>query len=259
MSGVKIPYQYKAVKELLKDRIIVVTGAGDGIGRCAAITFAAHGATVILVGKTINKLEAVYDDIEKAGYPQAAIYPIHLGGAVMKDYREMHDTLDKEFGNIDGLLHNASILGDRKPIAQTSSDEWLEVMQVNVNAEFMMTQALLPLMEKSADASIIFTSSSVGRKGRAYWGPYAVSKFATEGLMQTLADELANTSDIRVNSLNPGATNTAMRRTAYPGEEPSNNPSPEKIMPLYLYLMGHDSKNISGQAFDAQPTTNNAE
>ncbi|MEE8058455.1 MAG: YciK family oxidoreductase [Pseudomonadales bacterium] len=246
------PHRYQAPSDLLADRTIVVTGAGDGIGRCAAKTFASHGATVILVGKTIAKLAAVYDDIENADYPQAAIYPMHLSGAVMKDYRDMHDVLEKEFGIIDGLLHNASILGDRKAIAQTNSEEWLEVMQVNVNAEFMMTQALLPLLELSKDASIIFTSSGVGRKGRAYWGPYAVSKFAIEGLMQTLADELANTSNIRVNSLNPGATNTTMRHTAYPAEDPTVNPMPEHIMPLYLYLMGTDSKGVTGQALEAQ-------
>ncbi len=244
---------YEPPADLLKNRIIVVTGAGDGIGRCAAMTFAKHGATVILVGKTIEKLESVYDDIEKAEYPQAAIYPIHLGGAVMKDYQDMRETLEREFGAIDGLLHNASILGDRKSIAQTNSDEWQEVMQVNINAQFMMTQALLPLLEQSSDGSIIFTSSSVGRVGRAYWGPYAISKFATEGLMQTLADELNNTSNIRVNAINPGATNTAMRRTAYPGEIPTDNPAPEQIMPLYLYLMGADSKDVNGQSLDAQP------
>ncbi len=247
------PHLYQAPKNLLHDRVIVVTGAGDGIGRSAAINYAAHGATVVLVGKTIEKLEAVYDEIERAGYPQAAIYPIHLSGAVMKDYRDMADTLEQEFSRLDGLLHNASILGDRKSIAQTDSEQWLEVMQVNVNAEFMMTQALLPLLEKSDNASIIFTSSSVGRTGRAYWGPYAVSKFATEGLMQTLAAELANTSSIRVNSLNPGATNTNMRRLAYPAEQPDSNPSPEQIMPIYLYLMGKDSIGINGQAFNAQP------
>jgi NAD(P)-dependent dehydrogenase (short-subunit alcohol dehydrogenase family) len=246
------PHQYQAPANLLQGRVIAITGAGDGIGRSAAISFAAHGATVILLGKTIEKLEAVYDHIENAGYPQAAIYPLHLGGAVMKDYQDLHDTLAEEFGKLDGLLHNASILGDRKPIAQTSSEGWLELMQINLNAPFMMTQALLPLLEQANDASIIFTSSGVGRKSRAYWGGYAVSKFATEGLMQTLADELANTSNIRANSLNPGATNTSMRRSAFPAEEPGNNPHPDDIMASYLYLMGEDSKGVNGQALDAQ-------
>ena len=253
MSSIPEPHRYQAPEQLLAGKVILVTGAGDGIGKAAAIAYAAHGATVILVGKTIEKLEAVYDQIEAAGYPQPAIYPIHLGGAVMKDYRDLHDTLEREFGRLDGLLHNASLLGDRKPIAQTSSDQWLDIMQVNVNAPFMMTQALLPLMEKAESASIIFTSSSVGRKSRAYWGAYAVSKFAVEGLMQTLADEMSNISNIRVNSLNPGATNTAMRQTAYPGEDPSSNPSPAAIMPIYLYLMGKDSEGVNGQALDAQP------
>lgn len=252
MSTNQSPRDYRAPSDLLAGKIILVTGAGDGIGKCAALSYAAHGATVILAGKTIAKLEAVYDEIENAGYTQAAIYPIHLGGAVMKDYLDMRNSLRDAFGRLDGLLHNASILGDRKPIAQTNSDEWQEVMQVNVNAQFMMTQALLPLLEASDDASVIFTSSSVGRKGRAYWGSYAVSKFATEGLMQILAEELANTSNIRVNSLNPGATNTAMRREAYPAEEPSTNPAPEDIMPAYLYLMGSDSHLVNGQALNAQ-------
>ncbi len=247
------PADYQPHSDLLRDRVILVTGAGDGIGRAAAMSYAAHGATVVLLGKTIEKLEAVYDAIEAAGGPQPAIYPLHLGGAVMKDYNDLHDTLEKEFGRLDGLLHNAGLLGQRRDIAQTTVESWEEVLQVNVNAEFMMTKALLPLLLKSDDASLIFTSSSVGRKGRAFWGAYAVSKFATEGLMQVLADELENTSNVRVNSLNPGATNTSMRRSAYPAEEPGSNPEPEAIMATYLYLMGPDSKGVTGQQFDAQP------
>ncbi len=247
------PADYQPHNDLLRDRVILVTGAGDGIGRAAAMSYAAHGATVVLLGKTIEKLEAVYDAIEAAGGPQPAIYPLHLGGAVMKDYNDLHDTLEKEFGRLDGLLHNAGLLGQRRDIAQTTVESWEEVLQVNVNAEFMMTKALLPLLLKSDDASLIFTSSSVGRKGRAFWGAYAVSKFATEGLMQVLADELENTSNVRVNSLNPGATNTSMRRSAYPAEEPGSNPEPEAIMATYLYLMGPDSKGVTGQQFDAQP------
>jgi NAD(P)-dependent dehydrogenase (short-subunit alcohol dehydrogenase family) len=252
ISAASLALNYQASEKSLDGKVILVTGAGSGIGRAAALCYAAHGATVILLGKTIEKLEAVYDEIEATGSPQPAIYPLHLGGAVMKDYRDMADTISENFGKLDGLLHNASLLGDRKPIAQTNSQEWADVMSVNVNAAFMLSQAMLPLMEQAATASIIFTSSSVGRKGRAYWGPYAVSKFAVEGLMQTLADELANTSNIRVNSLNPGATNTDMRRTAYPAEKPSTNPLPEQIMPAYLYLMADDSAAINGQALDAQ-------
>lgn len=247
------PHRYQAPADLLQGKTVLVTGAGDGIGRGAALSYAAHGATIILLGRTVAKLEAVYDEIEAAGYPQPGIYPMDLKGAVIQDYHDLHDSLEKEFGELDGLLHNASMLGDRKPIAQTSNDEWQQVMQVNVNAQFMLTQALLPLLEKADHGSIIFTSSSVGRKGRAYWGSYAVSKFATEGLMQTLADEVENTSTLRVNSLNPGATNTTMRRTAYPAENPTDNPRPEDIMPLYLYLMGRDSIGVNGQALDAQP------
>lgn len=244
--------QYQAPADLLAGKTIVVTGAGDGIGRGAAKAYAAHGATVVLLGKTINKLEAVYDEIEAAGHPQPAIYPIHFGGATMQDYEELAAALAENFPAIDGLLLNAGILGERKPIAQSSDIQWMEVMQVNLNSQFMLIKALLPLLHQSSSASIIFTSSSVGRKGRAYWGAYAVSKFATEGLMQVLAEELQNTSPIRVNAINPGATNTAMRRSAYPAETPSSNPSPEAIMPTYLYLMGRDSEAVNGQSLDAR-------
>lgn len=243
---------YQATNKLLNDRVILVTGAGDGIGRAATLSYAQHGATVILVGRTTVKLEAVYDEIENRGYPQAAIYPMDFSSASIDDFAVMKNQLDSEFGLLHGILHNASILGDRKPIASTNAATWQELMQVNVNAAFMLTQALLPLLEQAKDASVIFTSSGVGRRGRAYWGAYATSKFATEGLMEVLADELQKTSSIRVNSLNPGATNTAMRRTAYPGENPTSNPYPQDIMAVYLYLMGVDSRGVSGQKLNAQ-------
>lgn len=243
---------YSPPENLLQGRIILVTGAGDGIGKAAALSFANHGATVVLAGKTIAKLEAVYDRIVDGGNPQPAIYPIHFGGAVFKDYEDMAIRLNEEFGRLDGLLHNAAMLGPRTPIASTDPDKWLEVMTVNLNAPFMLSRCLLPLLSASADASMIFTSSAVGRHGRAYWGSYAVSKFGIEGMMQVLADEVEATSNIRVNSLNPGATDTAMRRQAYPAENPATNPSPEQLMPAYLYLMGPDSIGVHGQALDAQ-------
>ncbi len=243
---------YQARPDLLQDRVILVTGAGDGIGRACAHSFAAHGAQVILLGKTISKLEQVYDEIHSAGHPQPAIYPLHLQGASQQDYDDMRDALEREFGRLDGLLHNASILGPRKSLEQTTHTHWNEVMQVNLTAPFMLTQALLPLLRQSTDASVVFTSSNVGRRGRAYWGAYAISKFGTEGLVQVLADELVNVSAIRVNAINPGATNTVMRRSAYPAEHPGVNPEPEAIMPAYLYLLGPDSLGVTGTSIDAQ-------
>ncbi len=243
---------YHAPEQLLDGRIILVTGAGDGIGKAAALSFAGHGATVILVGKTSAKLEAVYDQIMAAGGPQPAIYPIHFGGAVARDYQNMAQKLDEEFGRLDGLLHNAGILGPHSPVESTDPDKWQEVMQINLNAPFLLSKYLLPLLSASSDASVIFTSSAVGRHGRAYWGAYAVSKFGIEGLMQVLADEVEATTNIRVNSLNPGATDTAMRRQAYPAEDPSGNPQAAQLMPAYLYLMGPDSRGVHAQALDAQ-------
>jgi NAD(P)-dependent dehydrogenase (short-subunit alcohol dehydrogenase family) len=244
---------YQAPSDLLKGRVILVTGAGDGIGRAAALACAGHGATLILLGRTIAKLEKVYDEIEATGGPQPAIFPLNLEGATLKDYHDMAETLEAEFGRLDGLLHSAGLLGRLTPFEQYNPELWDQVMQVNINGPVWMTQALLPLLKASEDASLVFTSSSVGRKGRAYWGAYAVSKFATEGFMEVLADELEHLGNVRVNSLNPGATRTQMRKTAYPGEDPSLLRTPEDIMPTYLWLLGPDSQGQNGQAFDAQP------
>lgn len=244
---------YQAPGDLLADRIVLVTGAGDGIGREAALAFARHGATVILLGRTIAKLEKVYDEIEAAGGPQPAIFPLNFEGASLKDYHDMAETLDQEFGRLDGILHNAGQLGRITPFEQYNPELWEQVMQVNINGPIWMTQALLPLLKSSADASVIFTSSSVGRRGRAYWGAYAVSKFATEGFVEVLADELEHLGNIRVNSLNPGATRTQMRKMAYPGEDASTLRTPAEILPTYLWLMGPDSRGHNGEKFDAQP------
>ena len=245
-------FDYTARPDLLQGRIILITGAGRGIGAAAALSYAAHGATVLLLGKTEDNLNEVYDQIEAAGYPQAAAIPFNLEPALAHQYDELAAMVEREFGHLDGLLHNAAILGPRTPLEQLSGDNFMRVMQVNVNATFMLTSTLLPLLKLSKDASVIFTSSSVGRKGRAYWGAYATSKFANEGLMQVLADEMDGICPGRANSINPGATRTGMRAQAYPGENPANNPLPEAIMPLYLYLMGPDSVGVNGQAFDAQ-------
>jgi NAD(P)-dependent dehydrogenase (short-subunit alcohol dehydrogenase family) len=246
------PAGWQPASDELAGKTVMVTGAGDGIGRAAAMAYATRGAEVLLVGRTEAKLEAVYDDIIAAGGVTPAIIPMDLARVDHDTLCELANELGSSFNKLDGLLHNASILGDRKPLAQTRVALWHEVMQTNVNAAFMLTQVLMPLLEAAPAASVVFTSSGVGRRGRAYWGAYAVSKFATEGMMQVWADELGQTSNIRVNSLNPGAVNTAMRRTAYPAEDPSSNPTPDALMANWIWLMSDASIGVNGEALNAQ-------
>ncbi|GMM88735.1 YciK family oxidoreductase [Vibrio fortis] len=243
---------YPISTDALKDKVILVTGAGAGIGRQAALSFAQHGATVILLGRNVKNLEFIYDEIEKAGYPQPAIIPLDLKGATKQNYIDMAETIESQFGRLDGLLHNAGVLGTLSPFDQIEEDTFDDVMQINVKAEFLMTQALLPVLKKAEAGRIVFTSSTVGHSGRAFWGSYAISKFATEGMMQILADEVEGTA-LRVNAINPGATQTRMRAKAYPGEDANKLKTPLDIMPLYLHLMNPSVTDVHGQCIDAQP------
>lgn len=245
---------YNPTEGLLKGRVIVITGAGDGIGKAIAIACAEAGATVVLLGRTMQKLEAVYDAIEKLGGPQPAIFPINFESATKQDYQQLKDALTEEFGLIDGLLHNAAVLGTNSPAEQYSANDWQTLMQVNATAPFMLTQSLLPLLKKSKDASVVFTGSGVGYRGRAYWGAYAASKAAVENLMQTLSDEYSEHPDLRFNSINPGATRTQMRAKAYPAESPDAVAAPSEHANRYLFLLGPASRGISGEQFQAQPS-----
>ncbi|MCF6436137.1 MULTISPECIES: YciK family oxidoreductase [Pseudoalteromonas] len=245
-------HDYIAAANALENKTILVTGAGDGIGRVAAITYAKHGATVILLGKTTKKLECVYDEIVNAGYPQPAIVPLDMRGATKQNYRDLAATIEQQFGKLDGLLNNASILGSLGPLEHFCVSTFENIMKVNVTAQAMITKYMFPLLRKAPNASIIFTSSGVGRQGREFWGPYAISKFATEGMMQTWASEVGKTN-IRINCINPGATRTSMRASAFPGEDKDSLKTPEQLMPTYLYLMSDDSTSVNGQSIDAQP------
>lgn len=244
--------EYQARPDLLKDRVILITGAGDGIGAACARSCAAHGATVILLGRTTRKLEEVYDSIEKAGHPLPAIYPMNLEGAAPKDYLDLANTIESEFGRLDGLLHNAAWLGSLTPMHQYKVDVWSSAMQINLNAPFLLTQATFELLKRADDASVLFTSSEVGRKGRAYWGAYAVSNAAIENMMQVWADETESNTKLRFNTIDPGAVRSAMRAKAYPGENPNHLPRPNDIVATYLYLLGPDSKGVTGQQWNAQ-------
>lgn len=244
--------QYQPDHSVLKDKIILVTGAGDGIGKEAALTYAQYGATLILLSRTLSKLESVQEEIITSGGQQPMLYPLDLLTATENDFQQFADTLVKRFPHLDGVLQNAGLLGVVEPIINQPSNLWHDVMQVNVNATFMLTKALLPLMLKAPHASLILTTSSVGRQSRYGWGAYSVSKFATEGFMQVLNEEYKE-STLRINCINPGGTRTAMRASAFPDENAQMLKTPKDLMPLYLYLMSDDSIDVKGQSLDAQP------
>jgi NAD(P)-dependent dehydrogenase (short-subunit alcohol dehydrogenase family) len=247
----KLEWDPSPPADLLAGQTILVTGAGDGIGAAVARLLAAHGASLVLLGRTVKKLETVYDEIESLGGPTPAIFPLDLLRATPEDALRLAEGIDDTFGRLDGLLHNASVLGTLSPIAHYEPQTWLEVMQVNVNAAFLLTSALLPMLERSTDARVVFTSSGVGRAGRAHWGAYCVSKFATEGLMQVLADETEGQGRIKVMCINPGGTRTRMRAAAFPAEDPNALPTPDEIAPAYLHLFGPAGAGLHGQSVDA--------
>ena len=241
-----IPSAYDPAPRLLADRVVLVTGAGDGLGRASALACARHGATVILLGRTVAKLEKVYDEIKSAGGAEPAIYPLNLAGATWNDYEQLGETLAREFGRLDGLVHCAAFFKSFTPLASAEPKDWLESLQVNVTAPFALTRHCLPLLEKSAAGAIVFVSDACGRAGKAYAGPYGVSKFALEGLMQTWAPEL-EASRVRVNSLDPGPMDTALRRKGF--SETVRGASPDAAARAVLWLLGPDSAPASGSAF----------
>lgn len=238
----------------LAGRVIAITGPTRGIGRAVALACAKHGASVVLLGRNQARLEGVHCEIESAG-GESAIAMLDLERAVAKDYDDIADAVISRYGRLDGLLHNAGLLGTMAPIEHYDVPTWCRVMHVNVTAAFTLTQVLLPALKKSEDASVVFTTSGVARHGRAYWGAYGVSKAAIENFTQVLAAEVENVSAIRVNALNPGGTRTSMRQQAYPSENPATLPAPEELTPAYLALLGPASRGVTGSSFDAQPVT----
>lgn len=235
---------YQPRQEDFAGRVILVTGATSGIGRAVALDLARHGATVLAHGRNERQLEALYQELRKAG-PEPAVAQIDFERAQGPAYDALTDQIATRYGRLDGLVHNAAMLGALSPIEHYDIALWQRVLLVNLTAPFILTRCLLPLVRRSPDASIVFTTSTVGHEGRAYWGAYSVSKFGTEGLAQTLAQELDG-SAIRVNTVNPGATRTKMRRHAYPAENAADLATPDSRTPAYLYLLGSASRGVNG-------------
>ena len=238
-----IEREYKFKTDELAGKVILITGANRGLGKSVALDLAKAGAIVILLGRDLAQLEQVYDEIIKLKYPQPAIYPLDLEGANPNDYVQLAQNIEKNYQKLDGVIHNAAILGYLTPIEYFEIDIWYKTMQINLNAVFLLTQQSLSLLKKSTYSRILFVSSGAGRVGYAYFGAYAVSKFALEGFMQVLANELENTS-IRVNTVAPGVLQTQMRKNAYPAEDFSKNTQPSEISSAFVYLMSKKANHI---------------
>jgi len=243
--------EYSPPSDLLQGRIVLVTGASAGIGKAVALDYARHGATVILLAKELNKLEQVYDEIDHAGYPQPAIYPMNLEGASPKEYDDLANRLSDEFGRLDGLLNNAGWVGGLTPLRHYDIERWIQILTINLNAPFLLTKACLPLLERSGDPAIVFSTDDCLK---AYWGAYGVAKHALGGFLKILASELNGERPIRVNGVNTGPVGTWLRMQNYPGEDPNTLPTPEQVTTAYLYFMGPDSKGVTGTDIHLNPS-----
>jgi NAD(P)-dependent dehydrogenase (short-subunit alcohol dehydrogenase family) len=239
---------YQPRPDLLSGRVILVTGAAEGIGYAVAAACAEHGATVILADKEQGALEPLYDLIDSAGSAQPAILPLDLEQPQEEDFASAADTIGETFGRLDGLAHCAAFAPFLSRIEDYDLAEWDRVLRINLTTPFLLTQVTMPLLRASADASVVFTSDRVGRHGMAFWGAFSAAKFGIEGLMQVLAEEAHTGSRIRFNSLDPGILRTALRTRLYPGENPQGLPSPASVAPRFLYLLGPDSLGITGRA-----------
>ncbi len=242
---------YNVPDNLLNGKVILITGAGQGIGRSAAIKFAELGATVILAGRNIEKLTKVYDEILVKGFSEALIFPLDLESASDNDYNAMAKGIEEQLGHLDGILHNASQFDNLSPLAIQSSEQFETMFKINVIAVFSMTKACLYLLKQSVDASIIFTSTSAAQTPKAYWGAHAISKAAADCMMRIWADELEMTPNVRINSIIPGALQSPQRKKSHPGEIHSELRTIESVLPLYCYLMGSDSRKVTGQIFNS--------
>lgn len=236
----------------LKNQVILITGAGGGLGGVAALSLAKQGAQIILLDKNIPKLEKVYDAIVEAGGPEPMLYPFDLAGASEEQYLDMADAINQHYGSLQGLLHSAVEFSGYTPISNLKTQDWGHTLNVNLNAVFLLTRVLLPVLQNSPLASIVFTSDSYGRQAHAYAGAYGVSKIALEGFAKILAEELEAGQKIRVNTLAPGPVDSPLRKKAYPAEDKTRIPSMSSLEPVYTFLFGAASIGVTGQIIDAQ-------
>ena len=233
----------------LRDRVVLVTGATGGLGRATSLAAARAGATVVLLGRKVRALEALYDDIEKIGAPQAAIYPLDLAGATAKDYYDLVMAIERECGRLDGIVHAAAHFDTLQPFEQQTPEEWQRTQQVNLGAPFLLSRACLPFLRESPDAAQVFVFDDLARVGNAFWGGYGVAKHALQGLVSIVHEETENSS-VRTHAVLPAPMRTALRRSAYYGENTLEHPQPDHAAAAIVWLLGAEGKVARGKVLD---------
>jgi len=234
------------------DKVIMVTGAANGIGKAVTIALAKHGATVLMLDKKARHLEKLFDEIVERGYQEPIILPVDLMEVTPESATQLAQAIHDDIGRLDGLLHNAAELGSPSPLDQYDMDYWNEVMHINLQAPYFLTRALLPLLKQSYTTNILFTSADVGRHAAAYWGAYSIAYAGLEAQMIIWAEELETVSNIKINSIDPGPVRTGLRRRSHPGESQETLPIPNSITPAYLKLLGSQHQ-CHGQRLSLKP------
>ena len=247
-----LPHSDKPFEASLAGRVVVITGASGGLGRVLSLACAKHGATVVLHGRVVRKLEAVYDEIVAAGYPEPSILPLDLATAHAEDFANVASAIQAQSGRVDAIVHTAVMLGSLGPVEHQAFDQWLATLRVDLLAPFGLTRALLPLLRRSPDGSVVFTLDTRGQKPKAYWGAYAVAKAGLSALLTILSDEWDNMPHLRVNGVVPGPMRSPLRAQTHPGDDIIRLPPPEAFVPLYLYLLAGQPKSESGGVIDAE-------
>ncbi len=241
---------YEPPADLLAGRVILVTGAGQGLGRAVALACASHGATVALLGRKQEKLEATYDAIAAAGGAEPALVPLDLAAATSADYEALAALVRRDLGRLDGIVHCASHFDPLRPLADETLEQWLEMLRVNLAAPFALTRACLPLLAAAPDSSVVFAGETHGAHPRAYWGGFAVAKSALSTLAAIWADELEHAGKPRVNVLIPGPIASPQRLRSHPAEDRSRLRAPESAAAAFLYLLGPDGRGVSGRTLE---------
>ncbi len=245
----RLPPGWTPAADSLNGRVVLIVGASGGLGRASALAVTRAGATVVLLGRKVARLEKIYDEVAALGRSQPAIYPLDLAGATPREYAELAATIVRECGRLDGVVHAAAHFNELQPAADIAPEEWIRSLHVNLSAPWLLTQACLPAMQNAADASVVFVLDDPERMGRAFWGGYGVSKHALDGLASILHQEWENTS-VRVHALLPAPMRTSLRRAAYFGENTQALPLPDAAADAIVYLLSPAAAAARGQVLD---------